>query len=376
MAVDADPTVEPAVWRDRRKPLWPLALLVPALPFVGFALWRAGGGAWAWWLTPAIVFGLIPVVDLLLGDDRQNLPRRPCPGWRPTATTAGSPTSTCRRSTRHWCCAARCGPTTASPSRVPPAWWPPSGWSTASPSTRLTSWATNASGWSGGCPRWPWRRPPTGISTSSTTAATTYASPRRRIRRARDWGGLLGVLAAYRPRQPALGLAGGDQPVPHSRPVPVDPPQRRAQRVGPDPGAVRGADPGLRPGGAAVPGPAGGGRLLPAGGGQLSGALRAGPAAHRRRTLREGRRPAQLEQRPHGHQRLPLPAPAAQRPSREPAAPLPDAAPLRHLTAAARRVRDDGGRGAGPAAVATGDGPPGAGALRRRSGLANTRPRR
>ncbi|MEV4388821.1 alkane 1-monooxygenase [Micromonospora sp. NPDC049580] len=79
MTVDADPTVEPAAWRDRRKPLWPLALLVPALPFVGFALWRAGGGAWAWWLTPAVVFGLIPVVDLLLGDDRKNPPEEAVP---------------------------------------------------------------------------------------------------------------------------------------------------------------------------------------------------------------------------------------------------------------------------------------------------------
>ncbi|MEU5784070.1 alkane 1-monooxygenase [Micromonospora lupini] len=79
MTVDADPTVEPAAWRDRRKPLWPLALLVPALPFVGFAFWRAGGGAWAWWLTPAVVFGLIPVVDLLLGDDRQNPPEEAVP---------------------------------------------------------------------------------------------------------------------------------------------------------------------------------------------------------------------------------------------------------------------------------------------------------
>ncbi|MCX5070432.1 alkane 1-monooxygenase [Micromonospora lupini] len=79
MTVDADPAVEPAAWRDPRKPLWPLALLVPALPFVGFALWRAGGGAWAWWLTPAVVFGLIPVVDLLLGDDRQNPPEEAVP---------------------------------------------------------------------------------------------------------------------------------------------------------------------------------------------------------------------------------------------------------------------------------------------------------
>ncbi|MDG4759245.1 alkane 1-monooxygenase [Micromonospora sp. WMMD710] len=79
MAVDADLTVGPADWRDRRKPLWPLALLVPALPFVGFAVWRAGGGAWAWWLTPAVVFGLIPVIDLLLGDDRQNPPEEAVP---------------------------------------------------------------------------------------------------------------------------------------------------------------------------------------------------------------------------------------------------------------------------------------------------------
>ncbi|MFC5923239.1 alkane 1-monooxygenase [Micromonospora vulcania] len=79
MAVDADVTVPPAAWRDRRKPLWPLALLVPALPFLGFAVWRAGGGAWAWWLTPAIVFGLIPVIDVLLGDDRQNPPDEAVP---------------------------------------------------------------------------------------------------------------------------------------------------------------------------------------------------------------------------------------------------------------------------------------------------------
>ncbi|MET8530125.1 alkane 1-monooxygenase [Micromonospora sp. NPDC005172] len=78
MAVDADPT-EAVVWRDARKPLWPLALLVPALPFVGLALWRTGAGAWAWWLTPVVVFGLIPVIDLLLGDDRRNPPEEVVP---------------------------------------------------------------------------------------------------------------------------------------------------------------------------------------------------------------------------------------------------------------------------------------------------------
>ncbi|MGC4770758.1 alkane 1-monooxygenase [Micromonospora sp. DT44] len=79
MAVDTAPTVGPVAWRDRRKPLWPLALLVPALPFAGLALWRSTGGAWAWWLTPVVVFGLIPVIDLLIGDDRRNPPEEAVP---------------------------------------------------------------------------------------------------------------------------------------------------------------------------------------------------------------------------------------------------------------------------------------------------------
>ncbi|MEU7824391.1 alkane 1-monooxygenase [Catellatospora sp. NPDC049133] len=64
----SDPT-----WRDPRRLLWPAALLVPTLPFQGLAL-ASGGHAWAWWLTPAVVFGLIPLVDLLVGDDRANPP--------------------------------------------------------------------------------------------------------------------------------------------------------------------------------------------------------------------------------------------------------------------------------------------------------------
>ncbi|MGV9212071.1 alkane 1-monooxygenase [Micromonospora sp. RB23] len=79
MAVDTDPTVGPVAWRDRRKPLWPLALLVPALPFAGLALWRSTGSSGAWWLTPVVVFGLIPVIDLLIGDDRRNPPEEAVP---------------------------------------------------------------------------------------------------------------------------------------------------------------------------------------------------------------------------------------------------------------------------------------------------------
>lgn len=60
-------------WRDPRRFLWPAALLVPTLPFQGLAI-ASGGHEWGWWLTPAVVFGLIPLVDLLIGDDRRNPP--------------------------------------------------------------------------------------------------------------------------------------------------------------------------------------------------------------------------------------------------------------------------------------------------------------
>lgn len=63
-----------AKWHDGKKHLWPLALLVPVLPLLAYALWEAGAGAAAWWLTPAVVFGLIPIIDVLLGDDGENPP--------------------------------------------------------------------------------------------------------------------------------------------------------------------------------------------------------------------------------------------------------------------------------------------------------------
>ncbi|MGS2614418.1 alkane 1-monooxygenase [Micromonospora sp. LZ34] len=79
MATGAPATVPPTRWRDPRRPFWPLTLLVPALPFLGYATWRGTDGGWAWWLTPAIVFGLIPIVDLLIGDDRSNPPEAAVP---------------------------------------------------------------------------------------------------------------------------------------------------------------------------------------------------------------------------------------------------------------------------------------------------------
>ncbi|WDZ87693.1 alkane 1-monooxygenase [Micromonospora cathayae] len=79
MADGIDARPHPVRWRDPRRLFWPLALLVPALPFLSWWVWHATGGWWAWWLAPVIVFGVIPVIDLLVGDDRRNPPEEAVP---------------------------------------------------------------------------------------------------------------------------------------------------------------------------------------------------------------------------------------------------------------------------------------------------------
>ena len=71
MYMDAALTAAP--WRDPKKYAWPLAVLVPALPFTSFAAWHAGVPG-AWWIAPVVVFGVIPAVEALLGDDGTNPP--------------------------------------------------------------------------------------------------------------------------------------------------------------------------------------------------------------------------------------------------------------------------------------------------------------
>jgi alkane 1-monooxygenase len=61
-------------WRDTKRWMWPAALVVPLLPYVGFGVARHTGHEIFWWLTPAIVFGLVPLVDGVVGDDGGNPP--------------------------------------------------------------------------------------------------------------------------------------------------------------------------------------------------------------------------------------------------------------------------------------------------------------
>ncbi len=63
-----------AGWSDRRRRLWLVSLLLPMLPLASLLAWDAGGGEAWFWLTPLVVYGLVPLLDLALGEDPNNPP--------------------------------------------------------------------------------------------------------------------------------------------------------------------------------------------------------------------------------------------------------------------------------------------------------------
>ena len=78
MAINAqtgNPNVgRPAAWHDRKRYAWPLGLVIPLLPCVAVGLVRATGSHLFWWFGPIFAFGIIPVMDSLLGKDSANPP--------------------------------------------------------------------------------------------------------------------------------------------------------------------------------------------------------------------------------------------------------------------------------------------------------------
>lgn len=67
-------TVTGPVWRDRKRYLWLLALLVPLFPFIAGGLARLTGLGVFWYLGPILVLVIIPLLDLVVGLDRSNPP--------------------------------------------------------------------------------------------------------------------------------------------------------------------------------------------------------------------------------------------------------------------------------------------------------------
>ncbi len=61
-------------WKDKKRYLWLVGLVVPSLAFLAFGLHElTGWGAW-FWLGPIVILGVVPAIDLVAGLDRSNPP--------------------------------------------------------------------------------------------------------------------------------------------------------------------------------------------------------------------------------------------------------------------------------------------------------------
>lgn len=60
------------VWKDRKRYLWPLGLFVPMLPLIGWGLVSATGLGVFWWFGPIFMYGLLPIIDTIIGTDAAN----------------------------------------------------------------------------------------------------------------------------------------------------------------------------------------------------------------------------------------------------------------------------------------------------------------
>lgn len=71
---DAPPELNPATWTDSKRYAWLLGLLVPGLPFMAWAFVKVTGVGLLWFFGPLFVFGVMPVLDRVIGDDTANPP--------------------------------------------------------------------------------------------------------------------------------------------------------------------------------------------------------------------------------------------------------------------------------------------------------------
>ncbi len=73
MAVQSLPATQ-VEWRDGKRYLWIMGAVMPLVPFAAWSLVAVTGLDLFWWFGPVFVFGIIPLVDLLTGLDRNNPP--------------------------------------------------------------------------------------------------------------------------------------------------------------------------------------------------------------------------------------------------------------------------------------------------------------
>jgi alkane 1-monooxygenase len=61
-------------WRDRKRHVWLLALIIPSLVPLSWAAAELTGSGIFWWSGPIITFVVIPLLDYLVGPDKDNPP--------------------------------------------------------------------------------------------------------------------------------------------------------------------------------------------------------------------------------------------------------------------------------------------------------------
>jgi alkane 1-monooxygenase len=71
MSAPAAPAV---AWRDPKRYEWPLALSVPLLPFIAYALVQWTGAGVFWWTGPFFMYVVTPLIDALRGEDAASPP--------------------------------------------------------------------------------------------------------------------------------------------------------------------------------------------------------------------------------------------------------------------------------------------------------------
>jgi len=61
-------------WKDKKRYLWLIGLVVPSLAFIGWGMWSlTGWGVW-FWIGPIVILVVVPAIDLVAGLDRSNPP--------------------------------------------------------------------------------------------------------------------------------------------------------------------------------------------------------------------------------------------------------------------------------------------------------------
>ncbi len=75
MAVNATvPEGSTEIWKDKKRYLWLIGLVVPSLAFVAAAVYITTGQTWIFWIGPIVLFLIVPTLDFIFGFDDSNPP--------------------------------------------------------------------------------------------------------------------------------------------------------------------------------------------------------------------------------------------------------------------------------------------------------------